>query len=529
MTDSTSLTRFTDGSIASRQAALPVPLRDLHRAVLRRFLETGAAPTARWVRQAATELGLDASAVDELDTADAVHITNGVVAVAYPFSGIPTPHRVELDGLPAVHAMCAIDALGLPVMAGRDGRITSADPRDGTPIEVTAHGGTWSWTPAGAVVVAGRATGCGTECGSFEVMCPNTVFHASRASRRPTWPAAATSTPRSSARTPPSRPAASTSARCSARPDRVSLLPGRAAHGPSRRHPEPRTAASPPPGCGRGPRPGSAACSCSSPDAAYLTGSQFTVDGGALPTVWPAPTLRAVFAAGPKTPNGPASSADDLPAQPAEPADARQDRADCGNSSRGRARRELPATDLTKASAGAFTGHDREAAVCGGRRRPRSDRAARLPGRTGARRRRRRLVGDVPVRDAGLPGPAGGANVEAWLVTIAHRKAIDVTRAAARRAIPVAETPDHAPAAPADSPGADLDSDLADAVARLPAKQKQAVAYHYLAGLPYTDIAAILGGSSDAARRAAADGIATLRRAYAGAPPYRKESPDEHG
>jgi hypothetical protein len=48
MTDIPSLTRFTDGSIAGRQAGLPAPLRDLHRAVLRRFLETGAAPTARW-------------------------------------------------------------------------------------------------------------------------------------------------------------------------------------------------------------------------------------------------------------------------------------------------------------------------------------------------------------------------------------------------------------------------------------------------------------------------------------------------
>src|SRR5208283_4364500 len=86
------------------------------------------------------------------------------------------------------------------------------------------------------------------------------------------------------------------------------------------------------------------------------------------------------------------------------------------------------------------------------------------------------------------------ANVEAWLVTIAHRKAIDVTRAAARRAIP-----------------------LADAVAGLPAKQKQAVAYHYLAGLPYADVADIVGGSADAARRAAADGIATLRRTYSSA------------
>jgi len=179
MTDLTSLTRFTSGSIAGRQERLPGPLHELHRAVLRRFLATGAPPTARWVRQAAAETGLDATALDALAAADAVHMVNGVVAVAYPFSGTPTPHRVELDSLPAVYAMCAIDALGMPTMAGRDGRITSADPADGTPIEVTVRGGTWSWAPASAVVVAGRATDCGTDCGSFEVMCPNTVFHAS--------------------------------------------------------------------------------------------------------------------------------------------------------------------------------------------------------------------------------------------------------------------------------------------------------------------------------------------------------------
>jgi RNA polymerase sigma factor (sigma-70 family) len=110
-----------------------------------------------------------------------------------------------------------------------------------------------------------------------------------------------------------------------------------------------------------------------------------------------------------------------------------------------------------------------------------------------------------------------GANVEAWLVTIAHRKAIDITRAAARRPVPVARTPDDSTAPAADNPGRGLDGDLADAVARLPAKQKQAVAYHYLAGLPYAEIAAIVGGTADAARRAAADGIATLRRVYPGA------------
>jgi RNA polymerase sigma factor (sigma-70 family) len=101
------------------------------------------------------------------------------------------------------------------------------------------------------------------------------------------------------------------------------------------------------------------------------------------------------------------------------------------------------------------------------------------------------------------------ANLQAWLVTIANRKAIDVTRARSRRAVPTAVVPERAGPAP-DGP----DDDLAEALDRLPGKQKQAVAYHYLAGLPYAEVAAVLGGSVDAARRAAADGIAALRRTY---------------
>ena len=119
------------------------------------------------------------------------------------------------------------------------------------------------------------------------------------------------------------------------------------------------------------------------------------------------------------------------------------------------------------------------------------------------------------------PQLPAGANIEAWLVTIAHRKAIDITRAAARRAIPVADAPDSP--APDRADGLDLDDlDLAAAVGALPPKQRQAVAYHYLAGLPYAEIAVILDSSTAAARRAAADGIATLRRDY---PSYRPLSP----
>ncbi|MCY7417015.1 MAG: RNA polymerase subunit sigma-24, partial [Chloroflexi bacterium] len=61
------------------------------------------------------------------------------------------------------------------------------------------------------------------------------------------------------------------------------------------------------------------------------------------------------------------------------------------------------------------------------------------------------------------------------------------------------------------TPGWDETSGLWDALRALPLKQRQTVAYHYLIGLPYREIAAIVGGSEDAARRAAADGIAALR------------------
>ena len=105
------------------------------------------------------------------------------------------------------------------------------------------------------------------------------------------------------------------------------------------------------------------------------------------------------------------------------------------------------------------------------------------------------------------PDLPADANLEAWLVTIAHRKAIDSTRARTRRPIPT----DVVPERPEPDRAVDFD-DLAAAVDQLPSKQKHAVAYHYLAGLPYNEIADILGGTAAAARRAASDGIATLRK-----------------
>jgi RNA polymerase sigma factor (sigma-70 family) len=103
------------------------------------------------------------------------------------------------------------------------------------------------------------------------------------------------------------------------------------------------------------------------------------------------------------------------------------------------------------------------------------------------------------------------ANVEAWLVTIAHRKAIDVLRVSKRSPLPVEELPE-APTT-LGLPGAG-EPDLWAVVGRLPGKQRQAIAYRYVAGLAYAEIAEILGGTAEAARRAAADGLRTLRKSY---------------
>jgi RNA polymerase sigma factor (sigma-70 family) len=107
------------------------------------------------------------------------------------------------------------------------------------------------------------------------------------------------------------------------------------------------------------------------------------------------------------------------------------------------------------------------------------------------------------------------SNVRGWLVTIAHRKVIDQIRASARRPLPVYRVPE---AATVDVP-TDPDTELWAALEALPPKQRGAVVYHHVAGMPYAEVAVLLESSEDAARRSAADGIARLRMTYS------KESP----
>ncbi len=106
------------------------------------------------------------------------------------------------------------------------------------------------------------------------------------------------------------------------------------------------------------------------------------------------------------------------------------------------------------------------------------------------------------------------SDVRAWLVTIAHRKAVDVHRTRARSAVPLADLPDRAGPPDAVLDAGPPDSELWDAVRALPDKQRMAVAYHYVADLPYAEVGRLMGTSEAAARRSAADAIKALRRRY---------------
>jgi hypothetical protein len=136
------------------------------------------------VGRLAAELELDPQiAMAALAAIDLVHTdpTTGTVNVAYPFSGRPTPFRVELAGGPAVYAMCAIDALGIPQMLDRDAHISSSDPVGGRPITVEAHHGAWRFVPPSTVVLEGRIA-AGTAGGAVaDCCCPHINFHIDRA------------------------------------------------------------------------------------------------------------------------------------------------------------------------------------------------------------------------------------------------------------------------------------------------------------------------------------------------------------
>jgi DNA-directed RNA polymerase specialized sigma24 family protein len=99
-----------------------------------------------------------------------------------------------------------------------------------------------------------------------------------------------------------------------------------------------------------------------------------------------------------------------------------------------------------------------------------------------------------------------GANLRAWVLAIASRKAIDHLRGQRRRPVPMAKVPERA--APAVAP---LDPGLRRGIAALPPLQRAAVVQRYVLDLSYAEVAQALGCSEEAARANAYEGRKKLR------------------
>jgi RNA polymerase sigma factor (sigma-70 family) len=99
-------------------------------------------------------------------------------------------------------------------------------------------------------------------------------------------------------------------------------------------------------------------------------------------------------------------------------------------------------------------------------------------------------------------------NLKSWILTIAHRKAIDHHRRSVRTT-PVASVPEQVAHEPAEG-----DPELWAAVRELPPKQKAAVVYRFVNDLGYDEIGAALSSSPEAARRSVHEGIKKLRERW---------------
>jgi mercuric reductase len=143
------------------------------RAILEGFASAAAAPSVPEIA-AATGLApqLVAATLDRLRARDLVVRADdtGAVTAAYPFCTWSTGHRVRWDGA-AVQALCAIDALGMGAMLGRDvlidaecrhcgATIRVATRRQGTEVAASSPEGTVVWCGIAYAGNCGATSGC---------------------------------------------------------------------------------------------------------------------------------------------------------------------------------------------------------------------------------------------------------------------------------------------------------------------------------------------------------------------------------
>ncbi len=146
--------------LLAQRKSLPEALQLLHQRTLLALGHTGKPPTRDQLETWASELHIDLDAsLPHLIEAELVfldpagqEITGGV-----PFAPGPTEHQVRIVGGPSVSANCAIDALGIAAVLGRDVDVESLDPFTGQEVTASSRAGHWTWRPVDAVVFLGSS------------------------------------------------------------------------------------------------------------------------------------------------------------------------------------------------------------------------------------------------------------------------------------------------------------------------------------------------------------------------------------
>lgn len=177
--------------LAIRRAELPIPMQELHRRILTTIAATGRAPTPEHIQSWASELDLDAAgALHALAAAELIFVSNRPatgqgplpkVTGGVPFAAGASAHCVQINDGPEVRANCAVDALGIAAMVGRDTTVRSTDPLTGQAVTAVSRSQTWTWQPASAVVFCG-SNGSGRPL--TQSCCPVINFFTSEANAR---------------------------------------------------------------------------------------------------------------------------------------------------------------------------------------------------------------------------------------------------------------------------------------------------------------------------------------------------------
>lgn len=159
---------LTEARLASRWAGLSRASQSAHRQILRAFLSYSHPPDIA---------AFSGDVLEDLGKRDLVHVRDGRIALAYPFSTGPTDFGVSVEGID-LHGVCAIDALGVAAMAGRRAEVSCRCPvcqvpatvgiaADGLTIEAASSRTARVWT---GVMEVGTCA-ADSQCKTMRLFC----------------------------------------------------------------------------------------------------------------------------------------------------------------------------------------------------------------------------------------------------------------------------------------------------------------------------------------------------------------------